>query len=258
MTITGPRTSSNRADRQQQRRGRPGWHWLRRATLVAISLLLLAAVTGVGMWVLTPSVADAAHRVQARNAAHGAAYPGSPSPAKVVDALTATEDASFFSNHGLDVKGLVRGAYGTVTGASDAGGATLEQQLAKILYTGGRSGPAQVAEQLALAVKLDQHYSKTTILRLYLSTVYFGDGAYGLDQAAEHYFSRTPAELDWPQASLLAGLVQAPSAYDPVTHLALAKKRQQHVLDRLVATGHLTQAQAQSVAAAPLGLTTSP
>lgn len=88
--------------------------------------------------------------------------------------------------------------------------------------------------------------------------MYFGDGAYGLDQAAEHYFSRTPAQLDWPRASLLAGLVEAPSAYDPLIHLDLAKQRQQHVLNRLVATGHLTQAQSRTFAAAPLGLTTNP
>lgn len=252
MTMTGQSAPRNRSYAQRPRR--PLRRWLRRLVLVAVSLALLLAVAGGALWFATPSVAGAAQRVQARDAAHGADYPGAPPPSKVVDALVATEDASFFSNRGIAVKGLVRGAYGTVTGAPDAGGATLEQQLAKILYTNGQSGPLQVAEQLALAVKLDAHYSKNTIVRFYLSTVYFGDGAYGLDQAAEHYFGRTPAQLDWPQASMLAGLVQAPSAYDPITHVALAKQRQQHVLDRLVATQHLTQAQARGYFAAPLGL----
>ena len=169
-------------------------------------------------------------------------------------ALTATEDASFFSNSGIDPRGVARGAWGAVTGNADVGGATLEQQLAKILYTGGSSGPLQIVEQLALAEKLDRRYSKDEILRLYLSTVYFGDGAYGLDAAARAYFGLTPAQLDWAQASLLAGLVQAPSAYDPLTHLALARQRQVQVLGRLVATGHLTAQQAAGIARQPLRL----
>lgn len=204
---------------------------------------------------ITPSVGDVVSRVAARNRANGAAFPGSTPPPRVVDALVATEDATFFSNSGIDPQGLVRGAVGAVTGSPNAGGATLEQQLAKVVYTGGHSGPTQVIEQLVLAEKLNAHYSKAKILQLYLSTVYFGDGAYGLAAAAQHYFGRTPAQLSWAQASLVAGLVQAPSAYDPLQHPQLAKQRQRHVLDRLVATGHLTSTQADTAYAAPLGLT---
>ena len=217
-------------------------------------MLLLLGAGAVAAWSATPSVADAQSRVAARNAADGADYPGAVPSSKVVASLVATEDASFYSNSGVDVRGVARGAWGAVRGATDAGGATLEQQLAKVLYTGGRSGPAQVAEQLVLSVKLAQHWTKSQILQMYLSTVYFGDGAYGLDAASRHYFGVDESRLSWAQASVLAGLVQAPSAYDPLVHLTLAKQRQRDVLDRLVAVHALSAAQADAAYAAPLDL----
>lgn len=219
------------------------------AVIVALALLL-----GSLGWAFTPSVGDLAARVRARDARAGAPFPGAAPPPRFVAALLATEDARYFSDPGVDPLGLVRGAYGTVTGASDAGGATLDQQLAKLVYTGGRSGPLQVAEQLVLAIKIDARYGKAQVLDWYASTVYFGDGATGLTDAAKRYFGLRPAQLSWAQASLLAGLVQAPSAYDPLTHRSLAKQRQQHVLSRLVATHHLTAAQARTAFAAPLHL----
>lgn len=219
-----------------------------------VVIVALAVLLGSLGWVFTPSVDDLAARVRARDDSAGAPFPGAAPPPRFVAALLATEDARYFSDPGIDPLGLLRGAYGAVTGAPDAGGATLDQQLAKLIYTDGRSGPLQVAEQLTLAVKIDARYGKAQILDWYASTVYFGDGATGLTNAAKRYFGLPPAQLSWAQASLLAGLVQAPSAYDPLTHLVLAKRRQRHVLDRLVATHHLTAAQARQDFAAPLRL----
>jgi membrane peptidoglycan carboxypeptidase len=84
--------------------------------------------------------------------------------------------------------------------------------------------------------------------------VYYGHGFYGLADAARGYFGTTPARLTWGQASMLAGLVQAPSAYDPYLHLDLARQRQRHVIDRLVATHVLTAAQGDAAFAEPLRL----
>lgn len=105
-----------------------------------------------------------------------------------------------------------------------------------------------------LALKIDHAYPKPVILRDYLSTVYYGNGYYGLTAAAQGYFGTTPSRLSWAQASLLAGLVQAPSAYDPVRHWTAARERQHQVLARLVATGVMTSAQAEATYAAPLRL----
>lgn len=95
-----------------------------------------------------------------------------------------------------------------------------------------------------LSFKLEAQYTKNQILEMYLSEVYFGHGFYELTAAARGYFGVAPARVTWGQASALAGLVQAPSAYDPYRHLALARSRQRHVMDRLVATKTLTVQQA--------------
>lgn len=218
------------------------------------AVLVLPPAAVVLLWPLTPSVADAEQRIAARLAARGAQDPRAlPRPDRVGVAVVATEDSRFFSHHGLDALGVLRALEAAVSGArGDFGGATLDQQLAKNLYRQG--GLLAKVEQVELSFKLEARYSKPEILEMYLSAVYFGHGFYGLPAAARGYFGVAPADLSWPQASLLAGLVQAPSAYDPYAHLALARSRQRHVLDRLVATGALTPAQADAAYRAPLGL----
>lgn len=137
-----------------------------------------------------------------------------------------------------------------VGGTDDPGGATLDQQLAKQLYYNGQQGGLWVTtEQVTLGVKLDAHYSKPQILEMYAAVVYFGHGYYGLDAASRGYFGIPPNQLSWGQAALLAGLLQAPSDDDPLTHRDLAQARQTYVLGRLVETGDLTPAQADAIAA---------
>src|SRR5215469_18958580 len=133
---------------------------------------------------------------------------------------------------------------GFLMGNPDEGSSTLYQQLAKILYVPGRTGTLAKAEQILLGVKLALSYPKAEILQMYSSVAYFGHGYYGLQAASCGYFAVAPAALAWPQAAQLAGLVQAPTADDPITHLTLARARESHVLDRLAAMGKLTQAQA--------------
>jgi membrane peptidoglycan carboxypeptidase len=226
--------------------------WLGRIWKVLVAVVVLAAGTFGALLVFTPSVSTAPARVQAILAANHAPSDGGVVPAKVGEAVLATEDSRFHSDPAVDPRGVLRGSWGAVTGNSGAGGATIEVQLAKMLYTPGSSDPLSVFEQVALAFKLDQHFTKTQILAMYLDAAYFGDGAYGITQAASHYFGVPADQLTWGQASLLAGLVQAPSSYDPHGHLTLALQRRQHVLNRLVAVGTLTHAQAEQVAAAPL------
>jgi penicillin-binding protein 1A len=214
-----------------------------------VGALLLAAA-----WVLTPSVGDASDRVAAHLAAHSAPALQGPVPAKVAAALIATEDSRFQDTPGVDPLGLLREPLGGITGR-DEGGATLEQQLAKNLYEGGSTaGLTAKAEDLVLALKLDRAWTKDQILRMYLDDGYYGHGCYGLTAASEGYFGVAPAQLTWAQASLLAGLFQAPSAYDPVTHPDAARARQRHVLDRLVATGRLSRSSADAIAGQDWGL----
>jgi penicillin-binding protein 1A len=141
---------------------------------------------------------------------------------------------------------------------TDGGGSTLDQQLAKNLYANGKQGVTDRVQSVVLALKLDAAWSKDDLLRMYLDDGYYGQGFYGLTAASEGYFGTPPADLTWAQATLLAGLFQAPTAYDPFLHPDLAKNRQQHVLNRLVAVGDLTQHQADEISAADWDLVPSP
>lgn len=219
------------------------------AVLVVLAVL---AAAGLATLILTaPSVNDAPARVDAILAGHHAPSDNGVVPQKVGDALLATEDSRYYSDPALDPLGVARATWGVVTRNGSYGGATIELQLAKLLYVPGTSLSSEL-RQVGVAFRLDHTYTKTEILAMYFNAAYFGDGAYGVTAAAEHYFGKPAGQLSWAQASLLAGLVQAPTQYDPHGHLTLARKRQSHVLGRLVATGRLTSAQAKQISAAPL------
>jgi membrane peptidoglycan carboxypeptidase len=225
---------------------------VRKIVLAVVALVLVCAL-GFGILLLvTPSVANARQRAQAIDQADGAPYPGVAAPARFAAALEATEDHRFGSEPGVDPIAVGRIAYGTVTGRGDQGGATIYQQLAKMLYTPGQSGLTAKAEQIALAVKLRYSYSGAEILRLYGDVAYFGHGFYGLQNASCGYFGVQPGQLSWPQAALLAGLVQAPSTDDPIDNPAAGLAREQHVLGRLVAVGKISQADADAYLRIPL------
>jgi membrane peptidoglycan carboxypeptidase len=231
-----------------------GRRWPRVVLLLigAIGLLLLLLVAGLLLIVLlSPSVSNAPRRVAAILAAHNAPSDGGVIPTKVATALLATEDSRYYHDPALDPRGVTRAVIGVVTRNGNDGGATIEQQLAKMLYAPGTGITAEL-KQVGVAFRLDQHFSKHTILAMYLDAAYFGDGAYGVTAAANHYFGLAPDQLSWAQATLLAGLVQAPTAYDPHGHLSQARARQSHVLARLVATHALTQAEANQIYQSPL------
>ncbi len=218
---------------------------------MTLALLLLAAAGLMAVVLSSPSVADAPARVQAILTAHHAPGDNGVIPTRLAAALLATEDSRYYADPALDPRGVVRATVGLVTNNGSDGGATIEQQLAKMLYAPGTSVGAEL-RQVGVAFRLDERFSKARILGLYLDAAYFGDGAYGVTAAALHYFGLPPGQLSWAQASLLAGLVQAPSKYDPHGHLSLARKRQVHVLARLVATHQLTAAEAAAAWNAPL------
>ena len=214
--------------------------------------MIILAGSGLVVVILTsPGVANAPQRVQAILVAHHAPGDNGAIPTRLAAALLATEDSRYYHDPALDPRGVGRAVLGVVTHNGRDGGATIEQQLAKMLYAPGTSLGAEL-RQVGVAFRLDQHFSKKTILALYLDASYFGDGAYGVVQAASHYFELAPSQLSWAQASLLAGLVQAPSEYDPHGHFSLARQRQSHVLARLVATHQLTASQAAAAWNAPL------
>jgi membrane carboxypeptidase/penicillin-binding protein len=225
---------------------------LGRRAMVIVALILLAALAFGALLVVTPSVGNARELAQAQDRAHHVAYPGPAVPARFAESLVATEDKRFYSEPGIDLFAVARVGFEYVAGHGVQGGATLYQQLAKLLYTYGRSNASDEAEQVALAVKLYLTYTNQQILQMYADVVYFGNGYYGLAAASCGYFGVRPAGLSWPQAAMLAGLVQGPSMDDPLTHPANARAREVHVVGRLVATGKLSPAQGRAVLAVPL------
>jgi penicillin-binding protein 1A len=238
--------------RPPRRPGR-GRRVLRRLIAVLLSLVVLAGLAFGVLYLATPSVQNAPALARAIDHAHHVAYPGPPVPALFAQSLVATEDHRFYSEPGIDLFAVARVAAATITGHGGLqGGATLYQQLAKMLYTPGQSGLATEVKQVMLGIKLDQAYSKAQIMRMYADVAYFGHGYYGLAAASCGYFGTRPDGLTLPEAATLAGLVQGPSADDPIAHYARGRAREAHVLSRLVATGKITAA--QSAAAYAKGL----
>jgi monofunctional glycosyltransferase len=167
-----------------------------------------------------------------------------PPPRRLAEAVVSTVDENFYSNVFFNLAaGASRVVESAFSGGEDPGGSTIAQQLAKNLYPHG-GGLLGKLEEVGLGVKLSLEYSAEAVLGMYLNAIYYGNGYWGEIAAAHGYFGVSPRRLTWAEAAMLAGLPQAPSAYDPKLHLALAKARQRHVLDQLVANGHLTAAAA--------------
>jgi membrane peptidoglycan carboxypeptidase len=227
--------------------------WLR-ILKVVLAVVVLLALAGGALFVLTPSAGQATALAQAQATGHHIAYPGPPVPQYFAQALVATEDHRFYADPGVDPFALARVVASKVTGRTDQGGSTIDQQLAKNLYTSGRSGFTRDLEQVALAVKLNMTYSKPEILRLYAEVAYYGHGYYGLNAASCGYFGRPPAKLTLVQAAMLAGVVNAPTYDDPLVYPAQARARLVHVIGRMAAVGYLTAAQENAALKASLDL----
>jgi membrane peptidoglycan carboxypeptidase len=221
--------------------------------VVFIAVVVMAAALGL-LVVLTPSAGQATAVARAQAHEHHIAYPGPPVPAYFTLALVATEDHRFYSDPGVDPLALIRVAASWVTGHTDGGGSTIDQQLAKNLYTSGHSSFLQIIEQVAMAVKLNQTYSRAEIVRLYAEVAYYGHGYYGLEAASCGYFGRPPAQLTLVQAAMLVGVVNDPTYDDPLVYPAQARARLVHVLGRMAAVGYLATAREEAALKAPLDL----
>ncbi len=167
-----------------------------------------------------------------------------------IEAITAAEDKDFFKGSGVDPLAIVRAAWSDATGGTFQGGSTITQQYVKNVYTGNERSILRKVREAALAVRLEQHKSKDEILRLYLNTVYFGSGFYGIQAAAEGYFGKNASQLNLAQASLIAGVVPAPTLYSPRVSWQKAHDRQNYVLQQMARDGDITQDQAASAYAA--------
>lgn len=218
---------------------------------------LLALVTVVAAWVSAPRISDPAALVRARlRVAGGSFVPLGLVAPQLRQAVVATEDERFWRHHGIDTIGLVRAAAYDVSHLSlRQGASTITEQLGKDLYLGGNDHSAwRKLQDMAIALRLEAALSKEQILDLYLNEIYFGHGAVGIASACARYFGVAPTHLTLGQASLLAGLVQAPSLTDPFTDPSAARSRQVEVLSSMMRAGDITASEARRALDAPLAL----
>ncbi|MDX6398264.1 MAG: penicillin-binding protein [Gaiellaceae bacterium] len=170
-------------------------------------------------------------------------------------ATVAIEDRRFYEHGGIDVEGIARAMWKNVSaGEVVEGGSTITQQLVRNLYIGRERTVERKLKEACLAIKLNDAWSKRKILAAYMNQVYYGNLAYGIEAAAQTYFSKPAAALNLPQAALIAGLPQAPSAYDPFNRTEIATARRNHVLQAMLEEGLIRRDQYDWALARPLGL----
>jgi membrane peptidoglycan carboxypeptidase len=160
-----------------------------------------------------------------------------------IKATVAIEDRGFYTNPGFDSAAIIRAAYDNVrAGHIVSGASTITQQLAKQQFLTPDQSIERKLKELALAYELSQSYSKDQIMELYLNKSFYGSQSYGIEAAAEGYFHIHASQLDLAQAAVLAGLPQAPTEWNPVLHPDAAKLRQTEVLQAMVRSNFITQA----------------
>lgn len=170
----------------------------------------------------------------------------------VCEAVLAAEDAGFYEHGGVSIPGIIRaGVRNVLSGQVSQGGSTISQQYIKNVTGKDERTALRKIREAVLAMKLEREYSKDQILELYLNSIYFGRGAYGIQAAARAYFDVDASDLTLAQAAQLAGVIPAPSAYDPVENPEGAHRRYRYVLDRMVELGWIDPAQAGQLRAAP-------
>ena len=165
-------------------------------------------------------------------------------PLVLKQAVIASEDRRFYSHGGVDVQGTLRALVADVRArAAVQGGSTITQQYVKNTYVGGDRSLSRKVREAVLASQLDRQIDKEEILFKYLQQIFLGDGAIGVGAAAETYFNKPVADLNLSEAAMLAGLIPAPSRYEPRGNLLLAERRRQIVLDAMLDEGYITPEQ---------------
>ena len=169
-------------------------------------------------------------------------------PKNYVNAVIATEDHRYYNHGAIDPIGIVRAFYTNIRdGQFDEGGSTITQQVAKNVVFNQDKNIIRKLGEIFAAYDLEKNYNKDEILAIYVNSSYFGDGYYCIYDASMGYYKKEPKDLTLLEASMLAGVPNAPSVYAPTVNPDLAKKRQKHVLNKMVQYGYITQEEANNV-----------
>ncbi|EUJ38353.1 transglycosylase domain-containing protein [Brochothrix campestris] len=188
---------------------------------------------------------DKATEVSSRNATFVKIDKISPN---IKNGLISIEDRRFYTHNGFDIRGMARGVVGLLTtGHITGGGSTITQQLAKNALLTDKQTLKRKVEELFLAAEIENKYTKDEILEMYLNTVYFGNGEWGIENASQKYFNKAAKDVSIEEGALLAGLVQLPSSYDPTKYIEKATTRRDQVLKAELENEKITQEQYDTV-----------
>lgn len=182
-------------------------------------------------------------------------------PEHVPQALIATEDREFYEHNGYSLRRTVASLYGNVLNldATRFGGSTITQQLAKNALLSSDKNYFRKYQELALAIAIERHYEKDKILEMYLNSVYFGEGAFGIEDAAQTYFGKSARELSLAESSMLIGLLPSPSAFSPISgDMEAAQNRQEVVLTSMVDTEKITEEEKSDILDQDLAIQSAP
>jgi len=174
-------------------------------------------------------------------------------PKQLVNAFIAAEDAEFFQHKGVDYKGIIRAMFkNLLAGRIVQGGSTITQQVTKTFFLTPKRSLLRKLKEVAYAFGLERNLTKEEIITLYLNNIYLGNGAYGVEAAAESYFNKRVEQLNLAEMAMIAGLVKAPSRYSPVNNIKRAKDRQAYVLTQMTELGFISQEQKEKALRTPL------
>lgn len=164
------------------------------------------------------------------------------------DAVVIVEDRRFYNHGALDYRGIARAIWTNIKSLElKEGGSSITQQVAKNIYfTQEKTALRKIAE-IFMAFELEKTCDKDTILEIYVNTSYFGSGYYGIKEASIGYYDKEPIDMNEYESSMLAGVPNAPSAYDPSKHPDLAEQRQEQVLDKLVRYEYITEKEKEEI-----------
>ena len=175
----------------------------------------------------------------------------------VLEGTVATEDERFYEHGGFDLWGIARAVVVNLTGSSREGASTITQQFVRntILFEEANDiSIKRKVREMYLAMKIEEEYSKDEILLMYLNTINYGSGAYGIESASQRYFSKSAADLTLVEAATLIGIPQSPTYNNPIDYPDNCQSRRNLVLDRMLSNGYISQAEHDEAVASPLEL----
>ncbi|PMC75958.1 transglycosylase domain-containing protein [Brachybacterium sp. UMB0905] len=241
------------------------WRWIPSLRMIAGALaLMVLAGLGFAVWLYNdtdvPAPSDFALAQSSRvyyadgetemgrfSEINRTEIPADEIPENIKQAVVASEDSTFYENRGISPRGIVRALINNLSGGARQGGSTITQQYVERYHTGTNTSYLGKMREMVMALKIDQELSKEEILARYLNTIYFGRGAYGVQEAAQAYFNKDAKDLTDAEAALLVAVIPAPSAYDPANDQDKAVSLWDRVITRQVNLEQMTPAEGDAL-----------